>query len=61
MDGNGRWAKARLAPSCRAQAGNGDGQNDHSKAASDLGVKVLTFICFFQRKIGKGLKAEVGF
>ncbi len=29
MDGNGRWAKARLAPSCRAQAGNGDGQNDH--------------------------------
>lgn len=29
MDGNGRWAKARFAPSCRTQAGNGDGQNDH--------------------------------
>ncbi|CQR25902.1 undecaprenyl pyrophosphate synthase [Streptococcus varani] len=46
MDGNGRWAKKRLQPRIMGHKAGMDALQDVTKAASDMGVKVLTVYAF---------------
>lgn len=60
MDGNGRWAKKRGLPRVAGHKQGMETVKTITKAASDLGVKVLTLYAF-QRKIGKGPKLKSAF
>ncbi|HEL2058166.1 TPA: isoprenyl transferase [Streptococcus suis] len=46
MDGNGRWAKKRMQPRVMGHKAGMDALQKVTKAASDLGVKVLTVYAF---------------
>ena len=46
MDGNGRWAKKRLQPRVMGHKAGMDALQEVTKAASDMGVKVLTVYAF---------------
>ena len=51
MDGNGRWAKKRTLP---RMAGHHEGMKVVRKVtilANRLGVKTLTLVCIFNRKL----------
>ncbi len=54
MDGNGRWAQKRHLPRVAGHKQGMDTVKVITQAASDLGVKVLTFMPF-QPKTGSGL------
>ncbi|MGT2716733.1 isoprenyl transferase [Streptococcus respiraculi] len=46
MDGNGRWAKKRMQPRIMGHKAGMDALQNITKAASDMGVKVLTVYAF---------------
>ncbi|TCD45777.1 isoprenyl transferase [Streptococcus sp. X16XC17] len=46
MDGNGRWAKKRMQPRVMGHKAGMDALQSVTKAASDMGVKVLTVYAF---------------
>ena len=46
MDGNGRWAKKRMQPRIMGHKAGMDALQKVTKAASDMGVKVLTVYAF---------------
>lgn len=46
MDGNGRWAKKRMQPRVMGHKAGMDALQKVTKAASDMGVKVLTVYAF---------------
>ncbi len=46
MDGNGRWAKKRMQPRVMGHKAGMDALQEVTKAASNLGVKVLTVYAF---------------
>lgn len=46
MDGNGRWAKKRMQPRVMGHKAGMDALQKVAKAASDMGVKVLTVYAF---------------
>lgn len=58
MDGNGRWAKKRHMPRVAGHKQGMETVKTITKAASDLGVKVLTSM-LFQRKTGNGPKEKL--
>ena len=46
MDGNGRWAKKRMQPRVMGHKAGMDALQKVTKAASEMGVKVLTVYAF---------------
>ena len=60
MDGNGRWAKGQNLPRVAGHQRGMEVVKDITKAASDLGVKVLTLYAFSTEN-WKRPETEVGF
>lgn len=60
MDGNGRWAKKRLLPRIAGHKQGMDTVRTVTRAASDLGIKVLTLYAFSTENWGRP-KTEVSY